>query len=377
MRLLVYAANLHNGGGVQVATSVIYELSKLSEKVSDLTIWASSIVDENLQSMSFNHSAFAEYEVVDHRGALAFFSKDRRRLSAYDGVLVIFGPHYFGTIPSVNIVGFAQRWIINEHSDLYKIVPFYRRRFLRLKYWVQGRLFKRADWLVAELEGVRDGLVRFKVGVPERVRVVRNCISSVYLTPDQWSFVSIPERKAKFRLGFVGRNYPHKNTNIFPRVLRILHEKHALDVEIFVTFTNEEWGSCTEEFRSVVKNVGPLTVAQCPTFYRSLDAVIFPSLLECFSATPLEAMVMKLPLFASDRSYVSDICGDFADYFDPLSPEDVARTIASKIVQPRDDVRLNDACRHALGFSNARDRARKYLELLREATQPKMKEIKQ
>lgn len=377
MKLLVYAANLHCGGGVQVATSVIYELSQLPEKLSDLTIWASSVVDANLKTLEFNPSAFAGYEVVDHRGVLSRFSDERNSLSAYDGILVIFGPHYFGKISPVSVIGFAQCWLINNQSDLYNIFSFSRRWYLRLKYWSQRLLFKKADFLIAELESVRDGLIRFGIGEPERVRVVRNCISSVYLDHGLWSSLALPERKSRYRLGFVGRNYEHKNTKVFPSVLHVLREKFALEVEMLVTFTDDEWSCCSNEFRALVTNVGPLGVTQCPNFYQSLDAVVFPSLLECFSAAPLEAMVMKLPLFASDRPFVRDVCGEFADYFDPLSPEDIARTIALKIDRPRDEVRLELARRHALDFSNASDRARKYLELLREATHPKMKEIKQ
>lgn len=371
MKLLVYAANLHVGGGVQVATSVVSELAQLVGQVSDLTIWVSSAIDENLQEVDFDPSFFDSYEVIDHRGPFAFWSRDRHRLHSYDGVLVIFGPVYLGWKRPVTVMGFAQPWVINEHLELYKFYSFPLSFLMRCKHSLQKRLFKKADWLVAELEHVRSSLIKKRIGCPSRIVVIPNCVSSIYLMPNKWRLKEFPERKAQYRLGFLGRNYLHKNTHIFPEVLILLREEHGLDVEFVVTFTSDEWAACSKEFQAIVTNVGPLKAFDCPAFYQTLDGVVFPSLLECFSATPIEAMAMKLPLFASDRTFVRDVCGDFADYFDPLSPEDVARTIASKLLQPRNENKLERAHQHALRFSNASDRASSYLKLLQTATHSK------
>jgi glycosyltransferase involved in cell wall biosynthesis len=164
------------------------------------------------------------------------------------------------------------------------------------------------------------------------------------------------------RIGFIGRNYAHKNTRIFPEIINILHQKHGIHCNIYVTFTDQEWNECDEVFRSLVFNVGPLFVAQCPNFYRAMNAIIFPSLLECFSATPLEAMAMERPLFASDRQFNHDICAEHAYYFDPMNPEDAAEKISSNIEYSPE--RIKRAREHALSFSNARERAKKYLDLL-------------
>jgi len=176
------------------------------------------------------------------------------------------------------------------------------------------------------------------------------------------------------RLGFLGRNYPHKNTTIIPNAIKILKERYNISAEFFVTFTDDEWSSCSEEFKKCTNNLGPLTVAQCPSFYRQMDAIVFPSLLECFSATPLEAMAMEKPLFASDRDFNRDICKDYAYYFDPLSPESAAKAIADVFLKGGPDPnRLKLAKEHAFGFSNPRDRAQKYLSLLLDVADNKIK----
>jgi glycosyltransferase involved in cell wall biosynthesis len=163
----------------------------------------------------------------------------------------------------------------------------------------------------------------------------------------------------------LGRNYIHKNTAIFPEIVDALKNTHNIIAKFFVTFTEEEWHRCSPKFKSVCVNVGPLAVAQCPSFYKSLDAVVFPSLLECFSATPLEAMAMEKPLFASDRSFNRDICGLHAYYFDPLDPASAAQSIASVFTGTcPDTVALQAAREHAINFSNSKERAEKYMALL-------------
>ena len=138
-----------------------------------------------------------------------------------------------------------------------------------------------------------------------------------------------------------------------------------MKVLFYVTLTDQEWKSCSREFKEVCVNVGELKISQCPHFYQSMDAMIFPSLLECFSSMPLETMFMKKPLFASDRPFNREICGPHANYFDPLSPIDAADKIFN--VFSNNYPKLEDLCKaqeHAINFSSPKKRAKKYLDLL-------------
>lgn len=369
-RLLINASNLHVGGGVQVATSVIGELTLMPALPAGLVIWASDVVDANLRKLGYDLSVLPAYEVVNSFGLKLLRSPLARRLQDFDAVMTVFGPLYVWKLAAANITGFAQPWIIYPDNEIYRESGWRQRLLSRLKFGLQAAFFRRADMLVVELEHVRQGLLRQGIGSAQSVRVVRNCLSSLYLAPDSWQPVSVPDVASNVRLGFVGRNYAHKNTHIFPQLIEILRRDHRVNASIHVTFTDEEWAACDESFRSAVSNVGPLFVAQCPAFYRSMDAVIFPSLLECFSATPLEAMVMERPLFASDRPFNRDVCANHAHYFDPMDPADAAAKIAAYLRDAGEkSAALRAARNHALSFSNASDRARQYLECLVTSTQ--------
>ena len=135
-----------------------------------------------------------------------------------------------------------------------------------------------------------------------------------------------------------------------------------------MTFTDEEWTHCSDFFKQHVFNLGQISVAECPSFYNAMDAIVFPSLLESFSATPLEAMVMRKILFASNKGFNRDICGEFAIYFDPLNAEDLALKIANfvALTQSEQHEHIEKAFKHAVNFSSAKERAIKLLNLLNE-----------
>ncbi|PRD68390.1 glycosyl transferase family 1 [Malikia spinosa] len=364
-RILINASNLHTGGGVQVATSFIHEISQLGSCDLNLTIFASTAVTNNLKKINSPSLQSLKITTIDTFGISGFFSKLNSELVNYKIIFTIFGPNYLRSKKQIQIVGFAQPWIIDKSA--YQIFSIKDKFNWMIKYAIQALFFKNADKLVVELEHVKHGLIKAKIADEKSIEVVRNCISSLYLNANSWEPIENRINKNNFTVGYVGRDYPHKNTNILPFIKEILKNKYALDVDFCVTLTNNEWLNKTSDFKKNIINIGELSVSQCPSFYQAVDAVIFPSLLECFSATPLEAMVMRKPLFASDRGFVRDVCKDFAFYFDPLNPESAADVIATYIKKRirNDTDRLEKARAHVLQFSNARGRAERYLDIIR------------
>lgn len=366
---LINASNLHVGGGVQVAASAISEIAARQDAGAPPSILVSSTVERNLDMRLLQSAEYLRYETMDVRGLDPWNRAARCRMDSFDSVFTVFGPLYRWSPPFRSIVGFAQPWIIYPHNECYGRLPLWQRLKTRLKFWVQSQFFKRADVLVVELDHVKEGLIR-EMGVPpERIHVIHNCLSSLYLDEAKWEPVAIPQTDCDLRLGFLGRNYLHKNTTIFPEIARVLESVHRIRARFHVTFTEEEWLTCSPEFREVCVNVGPLTVPQCPSFYKALDGVVFCSLLECFSAMPLETMAMEVPLFASDRAFNVDVCGDHAYYFDPLVPETAADRIARVLGEGRkaDPLALREAREHAISFSSPAERAERYLALLTQA----------
>lgn len=366
MFFLINASNLHVGGGVQVATSFICELAARRDEARDFVVWMSSAVFHNVQASGCTLSAFSSFRVLDIKGRKRFPDSCLRELSEIRCIFTIFGPLYH-KVDSRSVVGFAQPWIIYPENECYAKLSWAEKLRSRLKFFLQKKYFqKNSDILVVEAEHVKQQLVLLGVKPASKIVVVHNTISALYQDESIWSDFSVDRTPGKLSVGFIGRNYLHKNVDIIPEVRLILADKYGVDVDFYVTFTDEEWGKSPEVLRRAVKNVGALKVVDCPGFYSSLDAVFFPSLLECFSATPLEAMAMSRPVFLSDRPFNRDVSGDHAFYFDPMSAESAADVIYDYFSLPN-DVRIKNlelARLHAINFSSASERADKYLEVI-------------
>ena len=374
--VLINASNLHVGGGVQVASSFILELCELRESASEIewSIYVSSSVDRNLKASGLDLNGSRNYEVFDVHGLDALNPKTSTLFEGFDSVFTVFGPLYVRARLKNHLVGFAQPWIVYPQNEICERLSVKQRLLLRVKFAVQWFFFTRGDRLIVELGHVKERLESVKGFDPGRIDVVPNCVSALYFDDSTWSPVPGLEdvELDVIRLGFVTRDYPHKNLDFLPDVGRELERISGRKYRFYVTLNEQEWGSRCKHFKDFVETVGPLTVAQCPTFYRAMDGVIFPSLLECFSATPLEALAMRRPLFASDRGFVRDVCAEHAMYFDPFDPAAAAAHIVDWFERNSQDeqaAHVERGYRHLLSLPGSRERAQAYLEIIEKQLQ--------
>lgn len=364
--VLINASNLHNGGGVQVAISFIYELSLMVDNdFSYFHIVTSKEVDDGLKKLNTKIDRFGDYHILNTYGLQALRSNLNKEIKNYDLVFTVFGPNYLRVKTKKDIVGFAQPWIINFDNPISQRSSLLTRKKLSIKFNLQWLFFLRSDHYVVELEHVKNKLHSKRKIPNEKISVVYNTVSSLYKDKQKWRPIVLNKHKDQLFLGLVTRDYPHKNLEILPEVAKALKLNHNLSVHFYTTLNDDEWSKRNAYFKKYVSTVGSLSPEECPSFYQQVDGVIFPSLLECFSATPLEAMVMEKPLFASDRGFVRDVCHDYAIYINPLDADDIALKIANYFQSDKIDIaQLQEAREYALNFSSAEDRAEKYLKII-------------
>jgi len=364
-KILINATNLHSGGAIQVAASFINEII-LFEDV-DFDVIVSSEVNNELKSIKTRVEQFHSYSVINTYGfSILFNYKFLRFILSYQTVFTIFGPLYILKNLEKSIVGFAQPWIVYPNNEIYRSYGFFNKLMARLKHSIQKYFYFKSDKLIVELDHVKEGLKGLTKNID--IVVVNNCISSIYSNSNKWASVNyIRSDHNTLLLGIIARDYPHKNLNILPDIAETLKSTYKMNVKFLVTLTDEEWLNRDSRFRSYIDNVGQLSVVQCPSFYNLLDGVIFPSLLECFSATPIEAMIMKKPVFASDRLFVKQVCGDFVKYINPIDPVDIAKIIYNYFLMGSNE-RLSfieSAYIQALRYNNPSERDKQYIQTIR------------
>ncbi|MFQ2857142.1 glycosyltransferase [Aeromonas caviae] len=333
MSNLIFASNLHCGGAVQVATSFIVELVQQDAillKTTDL--WISTVIEKELSSLSINLSIFNQVKVVDFYG----IKKPKNSLfnKAYDSCFIVFGPVYYPLNSKKYIVGFAQAWIAYSTNDAYRKLSLIQRLKSKAKFFIQDLLFRRYNHLVVEHQHVKDALL--KKGYTMPISIVSNSYASIFDNPEMWVPIDFPkfDNNNAPVIGYVGRAYPHKNLDILIPVNKILSSRYGLNVNFLFTLNNDEMRYLKFDKIDNFYTTDSISLAQCPAFYQKIDALIFPSLLECFSATPLEAMKMQKPILASDYPFVSGVCKNAATYFDANNAEDIAKSIYELFISP-------------------------------------------
>lgn len=365
-RVLINCSNLHVGGGVAVATSFIDCLSKLKYEGIDIHLLLSSEVSRNLKELGTDTSIFFRCVVRDYFGVTALWQGLSCHFRDVDLVFTVFGPAYYLFSKAYHLFGFAQPNIIYPDNPISARLKLFGRIKFRIKYRIQQYFFSRADAIIVELEHVKRGLERISQFANLPIHVVHSSVHSIYREPEKWVALDLPLSKSNIKLGVISRNYPHKNLKVLSEVKKCLLLNFKLSVDFYVTFQPDEWSSCDEVFKREIINVGGLSLSQCPTFYSLMDGVVFPSLLECFSAVPIESMMVKKPLFASDLSFIHDVCGDCCKYFNPLDANDIARLISEYFMQSESQQNdwVNAAYTHVQKYPGPVDRAEKYMTII-------------
>ncbi|KGJ94229.1 glycosyltransferase [Thalassotalea sp. ND16A] len=367
-KLLINAANLHFGGAVQVATSFIQELIEIiidTPKDYEINVVVSSEVDLNLRKLDLKLSSLNSYVVHDIYGLKAAFIMNKNLFQKFDVSFSVFGPNYFNMKSKYSICGFAQPWIIYPNNSVYGNLSIIDKIKTKLKFWVQWYFYKKNNVLIVELPHVKTSLIDKKGFNPNSVAVVENCFSSIYDKSELWDEIKWPIDNTNFTLGFIGRAYPHKNLIVLNEVNKILLKKYNLNLNFIFTLEESEFNELGFNHQRNFYTCGTITTSQCPNFYKKIDGLIFPSLLECFSATPVEAMKMKVPVFASERPFIRDCCDAHAIYFDPLSPDSIAELIYKNHNKDLDLTKMaGKAYEHVNHLPTAKDRAKKYLNLI-------------
>ncbi len=245
-----------------------------------------------------------------------------------DVTLTVFGPHYGRRPAGKHVVGFADVTLV--YPEVSATSGCWRRTRRGIRNRVARWSFRRADLILVESPALVPRL-EAQLGIdPSRVRVVPNTVNAAFhaarvpfAVPDSRAAAGEP-----IRLLYVARPYPHKNHRLLFEAIRRVNEETALEVELTVTLTAEEVRELDAGLPGeMIRSVGVVPLDQLPDLYASSDAVIFPSLLESFSATPIEAMTMRKPLLASDRDFVKAFCGAYPRYFEPLSVESIIDAI--------------------------------------------------
>jgi glycosyltransferase involved in cell wall biosynthesis len=126
---------------------------------------------------------------------------------------------------------------------------------------------------------------------------------------------------------FLSKYYPHKNFEILPEICYLIQERK---LPIRITLTLDENSKVDNKvlkslkpFSSIISNIGAVRYDKLSEVYARNHGIFLPTLLESFSGNYIEAMYFGKIIFTSDKDFAREVCGDYANYFNPFSPVEI------------------------------------------------------
>ena len=317
MKILINATNLTKGGGIQVGLSIIRHFLQIEKHefiiVTSQAIYKQLTTDEsnllNLHVVSNNNQGLCK---LHNLNSLSELEKNHFP----DVVITIFGPSFWRP-RAKHLVGYAiPHYIYEEESPFFNQLKWVPKLKLKVLKKIQLLMFSsNSDFLYSETEDCSKKISKI-LGKP--------CLT-IPNTLNQFFLKVIPNKRiltSKLEILCIGANYPHKNFGVLPKVRDAL-KRYEIDFRIHLTIKREDFNTSFKDKENFI-NHGVVSIAELAKIYQKGSILLFPTLLECFSATYLEASYFGIPILTSNLSFAKSICGDNAQYFNPTDPKEIS-----------------------------------------------------
>jgi len=339
MKLIINAASIFKGGGEQVVNSFINECKNYPD--NEFHVLLCDNIYDQLDIESFD-SSFYFYR-LDSRPAsgLIHFIKCMRYFNRLEkeiqpDCVISTGGHGYWRPKTRLVVGYNIPHHIYTDSPYFDMLPWKKKVYWKFRKIFDLFFYRRADAIIVQTDDVNKRLSKLIPAKP--IYTVSNTVNSHYLNYDTEKKFLPAKSKKEVRLLTLSANYRHKNLGIIKKVIPQLLQRGYEDFRFVLTLPESVFKEYREE--SITKyliNVGPVAIKDCPSLYDDCDFMFLPTLLECFSASYAEAMVMETPILTSDLSFAHTVCKDAAVYFDPEDPVNIAdkiiETAENKLLQ--------------------------------------------
>jgi len=198
--------------------------------------------------------------------------------------------------------------------------------------FVLSTVIKKAKKIIAVSEHTKADLQKMYNVSDERIKVIYNGIDPGFAAPSKTSRPDLMKRlgiqKPYFLYTGVWRD--HKNIvgliQAFASMNKDLGNQFNLVITGKLNPSYHEIPDVIKEMKleNDVQLVGLVSEDDLRALYQYALAYVFPSFYEGFGLPPLESMLCRTPVAASNRSAIPEVCGDGnALFFDPASVDDM------------------------------------------------------
>jgi glycosyltransferase involved in cell wall biosynthesis len=165
---------------------------------------------------------------------------------------------------------------------------------------------------------------------------------------------------------YIGTDFAHKNLGILLDAMLVLKKTKPELQLVFAGKKDRNYLAIEERAKELglqdrVHILGFVSEGQKLWLFKNAKLYVFPSLSEGFGIPALEAMAYGLPVVASNKTAIPEVCGDAAAYFDPEDPDSIAKTILNVLGDEKLRARMIKEGYNRNQFYNWSDSARAIL----------------
>ncbi len=325
MKIIINTTNLKVGGALQVALSFINECIKFTtnEYFVFMSPSIAKEIDKNKFPNNFIFYAFtnpSRFILFDK--TISMLLQTEKKINP-DIVFSIFGPTYWKP-RTKHIMGFANGLYLYNESPYFKTFSVLEKlNFFLKKEYHRVLLKNNADIYVLQTDDMKK---RFSDFISKQENIMAT-ISSRYDSLFEKEIIDLKllpnKNKDEFWFITISAYYPHKKLDLINELIPLI-EKEKLTIKFVLTLPPDIIGKkFSPNAQKYIINVGPVKLQFCPYLYSKCDALFLPTLIESFSGSYPEAMIMKKPILTSHYSFAKTVCKDAALYFDPFDTKDV------------------------------------------------------
>lgn len=345
MRIAVLAYNLVVAGGLSVGKNITALLPKAGPEHTYLMFVP--------KGAGYETHGGQENVTVNEISRMGFFERARFELLLLPKQIKDFAPKVIlglGNMglqrpPCKQAVLFQQSQLLYESKHYGRMELVAQCKMWAIRQWVK-RYIKHTDLIFCQTPVAAEKFSRTFNYPLEQIKVMPNAVSE--FSKIDRAGAALPEvfrTKGSFNLFYLTKFYAHKNLEVLIDIFRRYSDR-LKNVRCIVTISAEQHKNAPKFLSDINKynlekyivNVGPLEQEELAGYFHNVDALLFPTLLESFSTTYLEAMHFGTPILTSDLDFAHYICGQTAVYFDPWDPSD----IVEKIFVLRDNHKLRN-----------------------------------
>jgi len=204
--------------------------------------------------------------------------------------------------------------------------------------FVFKRVARKSRLVLTGTQYVRGEVIKYTGVSPEKVIVTLEAADSPDSAPETYE----PMVGQQY-LMYVGSQSDYKNIRRLVKAHQSLLVSHPELKLVLVGKTtgingksaarNQTWVEAND-YKNVIFT-GFVPDSQLTWLYSHAAAYVFPSLMEGFGLPGLEAMAAGAPVLSSNATCLPEVYGEAAEYFDPLSVDDMANAI-ERVINDQD-----------------------------------------